>query len=191
LNLSRSNAGPQKCRCSRRNFVSISSRSWDISIFGLDAAILNYPLPVWSDSIWTSPIQMLDLKNVSLAVGILFSILSRSWDISISGLEAAILDFPLPVCFRLSPFFSWVTEYLKYTVFRWNRLSISSTSLFIDSKPFEPLSVQFGPKLRPVGWPRKRKKRKKADEGSHKTAIFHYHVGAPFRNRSSPNLLIL
>jgi len=26
---------------------------------------------------------------------------------------------------------------------------------------FEPLSVQFGPKLRPVGWPTKRKKRKK------------------------------
>jgi len=24
---------------------------------------------------------------------------------------------------------------------------------------FEPLSVQFGPKLRPVGWPRKRKKK--------------------------------
>jgi len=27
---------------------------------------------------------------------------------------------------------------------------------------FEPLSVQFGPKLRPVGWPRKWKKNKKA-----------------------------
>jgi len=26
---------------------------------------------------------------------------------------------------------------------------------------FEPLSVQFGPKLQPVGWPRKQKKRKK------------------------------
>jgi len=41
LNLSHSNAGPQKCR----------SRSWDISISGLEAVILDFPLPVWSDSI--------------------------------------------------------------------------------------------------------------------------------------------
>jgi len=51
---------------------------------------------------------------------------------------------------------------------------------------FVPFSVQIGPKLRPVGWPRKLKKEKKTGEESHKTVIFHHHVEAPFRNRSSP-----
>jgi len=39
---------------------------------------------------------------------------------------------------------------------------------------FEPLSVQFGPKLRPVGWPRKRKTNnlKKAHEESDKPLYF-------------------
>jgi len=72
LNLSHSNAGPRKCRSSRRNFVSISPRSWYIIIFGLEAAILDFPLPVWWDSIWTSPIQMLDLKRVGVALKISF-----------------------------------------------------------------------------------------------------------------------
>jgi len=34
---------------------------------------------------------------------------------------------------------------------------------------FEPLSVQFGPKLRPVGWPRKRKKIKIKEDGRRKS----------------------
>jgi len=54
---------------------------------------------------------------------------------------------------------------------------------------FEPLSVQFGPKFRPVGWPRKREK--KAGEESHKTVIFHYHVDAPCHNRCAPNWVSL
>jgi len=45
--------------------------------------------------------------------------------------------------------------------------------------------------LRPVGWPRKLKKRKKAGEESHKTIIFHQNVEAPFRNRSEPSLVSL
>jgi len=56
---------------------------------------------------------------------------------------------------------------------------------------FEPLSVQFEPKLRPVGSPRKREKRKKVGEESHKTVIFHHHVEAPFCNRSAHNLVSL
>jgi len=31
----------------------------------------------------------------------------------------------------------------------------------------------------------------KAAEGSHKIVIFHYHVEAPFRKRSAPNLVRL
>jgi len=62
----------RKHRYSRWNFVAISSRSWYIGISGLEAAILNFPLPVWSDSIWTYPLQMLDLENVGLTVGISF-----------------------------------------------------------------------------------------------------------------------
>jgi len=52
---------------------------------------------------------------------------------------------------------------------------------------FEPLSVLIGPILRPVGWPRKRKKENKAGEGCHKTVIFHHHVEVPFHHRSAQN----
>jgi len=89
------NAGPWKCRFSRRNFVYVSPRSWYISISGLEAAILDFPLPVWSDSIWTCPILMLDLKSVGLAVGISF----------LSHLEADLLLVP----FRRLP--SWVFQF--------------------------------------------------------------------------------
>ena len=53
-------------------FVAISSGSGDIGTSGLEAAILNLPLPVWSDRICASPIRLLDLKNVGSAVGISF-----------------------------------------------------------------------------------------------------------------------
>jgi len=34
--------------------------------------MLDFPLPVWSRSIPTSPIELLDLENVGLAFGISF-----------------------------------------------------------------------------------------------------------------------
>jgi len=55
----------------------------------------------------------------------------------------------------------------------------------------KPLSVQFGPKLRPVAWPRKQKKKKKGGRKSHKNVIFHHHVEAPFPNRSALSLVSL
>ena len=60
----------QKHRYSRRNFVDISSGSEDTCIWSLQAAILDYPLPVWLHRFWSSPVEMLDPKNVGLAVGI-------------------------------------------------------------------------------------------------------------------------
>jgi len=58
---------------------------------------------------------------------------------------------------------------------------------------FEPLSVQLGPILRPVGWPRKPKKRKKRGrrKSQNRFIILNHHVEAPFRNRSAPNLASL
>jgi len=132
-------AQPRKHRYRRWNVVIImcarSGIRCFVCTFGPHAAIFDFPLPVWSDSILVSPIQLLDLTNVGVAVDIVFYlfILSRSWDISISGLVAATLDFPLPVWFRLSPSFPWVTGILKYRVFSWKRLSVLSTSLYVDS----------------------------------------------------------
>jgi len=59
---------------------------------------------------------------------------------------------------------------------------------------FEPFSVQMGLKLRRrmlFIYKRQRngKKEKNAGEESHKTVIFHHHVEAPFRNRSTPNFV--
>jgi len=42
------------------------------------------------------------------------------------------------------------------------------------------VNVQIGPKLRPVGCPRKRKKREGGRRNSHKTVIFHHNVEALF-----------
>jgi len=55
---------------------------------------------------------------------------------------------------------------------------------------FEPLSMQFWPKLRPLGWPRKHKKETRREKKV-KTVIFHYLVETPFCNRSAPNLVSL
>jgi len=49
----------------------------------------------------SSPIQMLDLINVDLAVGI--SISSKSWPITSSISEVAYLGFPLPASYCISP----------------------------------------------------------------------------------------
>jgi len=46
-----------------------------LSISGLEATIFDFALPVWSDSIRTYPILMLDLENVGLVVR--FSFLSH------------------------------------------------------------------------------------------------------------------
>jgi hypothetical protein len=53
-------------------------------IFGLEAAILDFPHPVSSESICPNPIQMSDLENVGLVRNFV-SISSGSWDIRISG----------------------------------------------------------------------------------------------------------
>ena len=55
---------------SRPIFVSISPGSWYIGISGLVAAILDLPHPVWSDSVCNSPIELLDLEIVGVAVEI-------------------------------------------------------------------------------------------------------------------------
>ena len=44
-------AGPRTHGCSLWNFVPIPTTSWDLSTSGLEAAILDFRLPVWSDSI--------------------------------------------------------------------------------------------------------------------------------------------
>jgi len=51
--------------------------------------------PVWSESICSTPIRLLDVGNVRSAVVILFSShLVGCSDIGISGLEATIMDLP-------------------------------------------------------------------------------------------------
>ena len=52
-------AGPRKHGCSRWNFVPIASTSWDLSTSGLEAAILDFLLPVWSNSIQATCIDLL------------------------------------------------------------------------------------------------------------------------------------
>ena len=54
----------------RWNFIFIASGSGAIGIQCFKAAILDYPLPVRLYSIRTSPIGMLDPKNIGVAVGI-------------------------------------------------------------------------------------------------------------------------
>jgi len=56
---------------------------------------------------------------------------------------------------------------------------------------FESLNVQIRLKLRRLGWPRKKKIKKKGGIKTHKTVIFHRHVEAPLRNRSAPYLVSL
>ena len=46
-----------------------------MGIPSLEAAMLDLPHPVWSDSVGTNPIRLLDLENVGLAVE--FSFLSH------------------------------------------------------------------------------------------------------------------
>src|SRR5664279_4592343 len=92
-------AGPRKHCGSLWNFSSMSSRSRDrhfIRFWALLAAILDFRLPVWSDSIRTESIELLDPENVGFAVEIAF-LSSLQAEICTSGLLAAILDFRLPV----------------------------------------------------------------------------------------------
>ena len=53
-------------------YVAISPGSGDIGSSGLKAAILDLSHPVWSHSVCTGPIRLLNLENVGLAVGISF-----------------------------------------------------------------------------------------------------------------------
>jgi len=77
----------------------------------------------------------------------------------------------------------------RWTLFKiWRLISCQCVN---RNTSFEPLSVQIGPKLRPVYWPRKRKNRKKAGVESNKSVIFHHNLEAPFRNRFASNLVSL
>ena len=61
-------AGPQKRWWSRLNFVDISSVTEDMYIWTTSqAAILDFAYPVWSHSIPTHFIALLDPKNVGVA----------------------------------------------------------------------------------------------------------------------------
>jgi len=64
--------------------------------------MLDFPLSVWSDSIWTYLIQIVDFENVGQAIEILF-LSHSSWHITSSISEVAILGFPLPVASCSSP----------------------------------------------------------------------------------------
>jgi len=55
-----------------------------------EAAIMDLAHTVWSDSIRTNPVRLLDLEYISLAIGITFALFG-SWVRGISGLEATIL----------------------------------------------------------------------------------------------------
>jgi len=92
------------CDFSRWNLVYVLSGSWDISKSGFVASILSFPLPVYSDIIRTSPIQLLDNVNVTSTneISLLFH------------LEANILVFPV-----------WRPSYgqISVAVERWEDLS--------------------------------------------------------------------
>ena len=95
-------AGPRKNGFSRWNFVPLLSTSSDKGNSGWKDAILHFILPVRSYNHTTCPIRLLDLENIAIAVGISFlSYLFLSYlqaEIQVYPvLEAAILDFPLPV----------------------------------------------------------------------------------------------
>lgn len=67
------------------NFVAISSRSRDISISGLEAAILDFRLPVTLWNVGTTTIEKLDVENDGVGFGILL----------IRGLESeTVVDLP-------------------------------------------------------------------------------------------------
>jgi len=68
------------CGDNRRNLVAITSASLDMTISASAAAILDFPLPVWSYSIPGVSIGLLDLENRGVAVEI----------VSLGGIEAEI-----------------------------------------------------------------------------------------------------
>ena len=84
---------PQKHGSYFWNSAVMLYTSWDISISGLWAAILDIWLPLASQSMKNIFIEFHNLENISVAVGIL----QLCWDISISSLRTAILDFWLPL----------------------------------------------------------------------------------------------
>jgi hypothetical protein len=57
---------------------------------------LDFQLPIWSHSIATGSVGLLYLKHTAIAVKITW-LYSPEADIRTSGLEAAILNFQLPV----------------------------------------------------------------------------------------------
>ena len=80
------------------------------------AAIFNLPLAATSESFHILPAVLLDPENVGVAFeNSLSSLVRTSWDIRISSLQAAVLDFPLLVfpCDRTLPLFpmdSWTPK---------------------------------------------------------------------------------
>jgi len=89
-----------KHRYSRWNFVVILCTSWDISIRSLEAAILNFPLPV-SSRLTVEHGQLLCLivgpRKHRYSRWNFVAILCASWDIRSRSLVAANLNFSLSV----------------------------------------------------------------------------------------------
>jgi len=56
---------------SYRNLVAITSESRDMTIFASAAAILEFPHPVWSYSIPSVSVRLLDLENGGIAIEVL------------------------------------------------------------------------------------------------------------------------
>jgi len=95
-------AGSRKHRYSRLNCIAILCTSWDVRVSSLHAAILDFPLPVsprlviqhCHHSNW-----MAGPRKHRFSRWNCIAILCTSWDIRVSSLHTAILDFPLPLTY--------------------------------------------------------------------------------------------
>jgi len=64
----------------------------------MEAAVMDFPLPVGSYNIPDSLTGPLDLESIdTYSLWTFASMMSTNSDVGISGLEAAILDFALPI----------------------------------------------------------------------------------------------
>jgi len=139
-----------KHRYNRWNFAALLCTSWDIRFSSLKAAILDFPLPVSSRLVvqhcyysqWIAGSRKHRYSRRNFV-----AIMCISWDIRISSLEAAILDFPLPVSSRLviqhSDYFQWIAGPQKHKYSRWNFAAILCPSWDIRISSFEAAILNF------------------------------------------------
>jgi len=107
-------AWPRKHRYSRWNFIPVRFTNWDICIWSLENAVLDFPLRVSSNFV----IQYCHYRYWIAAGPWKYrysrwnfeAILFTSWDIRICSLMAAILNFPLPVAYLLLTIISLTPE---------------------------------------------------------------------------------